>query len=82
VIPNLPQRLERELTALLPFQEPLKIVTDWPGTSQTSAWKGMAQWSRTAEAKAAAVTRAEWHEMGAGYLKEHRWSNWADEEPV
>jgi actin-related protein 5 len=79
VLPNLAERLQRELTALLPFQEPLNIVTDWPGESTTSAWKGMASWSRTAEAKAAAVTRAEWHEMGPGYLKEHRWGNWADE---
>lgn len=82
VLPNLTRRLERELTTLLPFQEPLKIVTDWPGTTGISAWKGMAQWSRTTEAKAAAVTRAEWQEMGGGYLKEHRWGNWADEPPA
>jgi actin-related protein 5 len=81
-LPNLPERLHRELTSLLPFQEPLKIVTDWPGTTQTAAWKGMARWSQTQEAKSAAVTKAEWLEMGPGYLKEHRWGNWADEAPV
>lgn len=77
-MPNLKDRLHSELTALLPSGEPLQIVTDWPDDSKIAAWKGMAAWSKTDEAVASAVTRAEWQEMGGAYLKEHRWSNWAD----
>jgi actin-related protein 5 len=39
------------------------------------AWKGMAEWSRTAEAKNAAVTRAEYEEKGMEWVKDHPWGN-------
>lgn len=82
VIPNLKQRLSRELTALLPFREDVNIVTSWEpgqGGPQLDAWKGMSAWAaRADEYKAAQMTKQEWEEGGLGYFKEHRWSNWSD----
>jgi actin-related protein 5 len=79
LIPGFKDRLHKELTALLPFREPFQIVTPYPADTRLEPWKGMAAWSRTAEAKKAAVTRAEWSEKGGDYLKEHSWGNWSDE---
>lgn len=77
-IPGLIPRLQSELVSLLPFKDPLRIVTDYPASPELAAWRGMAAWSTTEEARRAAVTRQEWLEYGPGYLKEHRWSNRAD----
>lgn len=82
MIPNLQERLRRELRALLPFGENVNIVTTWqPGNGgpHLDAWKGMSAWAaRKDEFKAAQMTKQEWQEGGLGYLRENRWSNWAD----
>lgn len=78
VIPGLSRRLEREMIALLPFKQEVNIITSWPENPQTEPYKGMRRWAGTEEFKQAAVSRAEWEEMGGDYIKEHRWSNWAD----
>lgn len=75
-IENLIPRLRNSLTPLLPFRAPLKIVSSLDGGDpQLEAWKGMAEWSITDEAKQAAVTRAEYEEKGMEWLKEHAWGN-------
>lgn len=91
LIPNLKERLERDLTTLLPFRAPLNVITDtsipedwpiaaeWPSDPRLSAWQGMAHWASTDEAQKAQISRAEWEECGGEWLKEHRWSNWWDE---
>lgn len=74
--PGLLSKLRNVLTPVLPFRAPLKIVTSLdPLKPQWEAWRGMAEWSTTEEAKAARVTKAEYEEFGAEWLKEHRWGN-------
>ncbi|WWC58082.1 uncharacterized protein I303_100617 [Kwoniella dejecticola CBS 10117] len=75
-IPNLIPKMRNVLTPILPFRAPLKIVSSLDGGDpRLEAWKGMAEWSSTAEAKEARVTRAEYEEYGGEWLKEHRWGN-------
>ncbi|WVQ93832.1 hypothetical protein IAU59_000910 [Kwoniella sp. CBS 9459] len=75
-IPNLIPRMRNTLTPMLPFRAPLKVVTSLDGGDpRLEAWRGMAEWSRTEEAKSARVTRAEYDEFGGEWLKEHRWGN-------
>ncbi|WVQ64772.1 uncharacterized protein L199_002940 [Kwoniella botswanensis] len=75
-IPNLIPRLRNTLTPIFPFRAPLKIVSSLDGVDpRLEAWKGMAEWSNTAEAKEARVTRAEYEEYGGEWLKEHKWGN-------
>jgi actin-related protein 5 len=67
LISNLLPRLKSELTPLLPFRAPMKIVSSVNGGDPIlEAWRGMAEWSRTAEAEAAAITKAEYEEKGDG----------------
>jgi actin-related protein 5 len=77
VIPGLVPRMRNTLTPLLPFKAPLKIVTCVDGDPRLDAWRGMAAWSTSQEAKSARVTRAEYEEYGGEWLKEHRWGNLA-----
>ncbi|WWC66880.1 uncharacterized protein I206_100787 [Kwoniella pini CBS 10737] len=75
-IPNLIPKMRNALTPILPFRAPLKIVSSIDGGDpRLEAWKGMAEWSYTTEAKEARVTRAEYEEYGGEWLKEHRWGN-------
>ncbi|WVR03473.1 hypothetical protein IAU60_000464 [Kwoniella sp. DSM 27419] len=75
-IPGLLPRMRNTLTPILPFRAPLKIVSSLDGGDpRLEAWKGMAEWSRGEDAKAARVTRAEYDEYGGEWLKEHRWGN-------
>ncbi|KAH8681468.1 putative chromatin remodeling complex subunit [Xylariales sp. PMI_506] len=64
---NFDDRLRQGLTALLPAGSPLNIRR--AGDPILDAWKGAAGWVGTAEYKAAVVTKAEWQEKGADYLK-------------
>lgn len=68
--------MRNALTPVLPFRAPLKIVGPINGGDpRLEAWKGMAEWAVTPEAKAARVTRAEYEEFGGEWLKEHSWGN-------
>ncbi len=78
-IPGLAPRLQRDLTSLLPFQEPFQIVTPYSRTPTLEPWRGLAAWSKTDEARQASVSREEWQDKGGDYLKEHSWGNWADQ---
>lgn len=69
-------KLRHVLTPILPFRAPLKIVSSLDGGDpRLEAWRGMAQWSTTEEAKQAMVTKAEYDEHGGEWLKEHQWGN-------
>ncbi|WVQ80378.1 hypothetical protein IAT38_002483 [Cryptococcus sp. DSM 104549] len=75
-LPNIILKMRNVLTPILPFRAPLKIVSSYDGGDpRLEAWKGMAEWSVTEEAKNARVTRAEYDEYGGEWLKEHRWGN-------
>lgn len=76
MIPNILPRLRNSLTPLLPFQVPLNVVGAPSGFDpRNEAWRGMAAWAATPDAKQARVTKAEYEENGWEYLKEHRWGN-------
>lgn len=64
---NFDDRLRRGLTALLPAGAPLRLRR--AGDAVLDSWRGAAQWVGTPAWKAAAVTKAEWQEKGADYLK-------------
>ena len=64
---NFDDRLRQGLTALLPAGAPLRLRR--ADDAMLDAWRGAAQWAGTPAWKAAAVTKAEWQEKGADYLK-------------
>ena len=64
---NFDDRLRQGLTALLPAGAPLRLRR--ADDAMLDAWRGAAQWTGTPAWKAAAVTKAEWQEKGADYLK-------------
>ena len=75
-IPGLTTKMRNVLTPVLPFRAPLKIVSSVDGGDpRLEAWKGMSAWAGTDAAKQARVTRAEYEEYGAEWLKEHQWGN-------
>jgi actin-related protein 5 len=75
-LPNLHTRMRNTLTSVLPFRAPLKILGALDGADpRLEAWRGMAAWATTPEGRAARVTRAEYDEHGAEWLKEHAWGN-------
>jgi actin-related protein 5 len=54
----------------------MKIVSSLDGGDpRLEAWKGMAEWSRTEEAKDARMTKAEYEEKGMEWVKDHAWGN-------
>jgi actin-related protein 5 len=67
VFENLDERLRQGLTALLPAGSPLNIRR--ASDPILDAWKGAAGWVGTPEYKTATVTKAEWLEKGADYIK-------------
>ncbi len=71
---NFEQRLQAELTAILPVSTPINIRK--ASNPLLDAWKGMAKWSTDDRYVNAYVTRQEWDEMGSGYIKEHGLGNW------
>jgi actin-related protein 5 len=64
---NFDERLRTGLTALLPAGSPLGIRRAQDAV--LDAWKGAAGWSSTPEARRAMVTREEYLEKGAEYIK-------------
>ncbi|KAI1335436.1 putative chromatin remodeling complex subunit [Xylariaceae sp. FL0016] len=70
---NFDDRLRAGLTPLLPAGSPVAIRR--AGDAVLDAWRGAAQWAGTPAWKSATVTRAEWQEKGADYLKEHDMGN-------
>lgn len=64
---NFDDRLRVGLTALLPAESPLKIRR--ANDAILDAWRGAADWAGTPAWKMATVTKAEYQEKGADYLK-------------
>ncbi|KAK0637343.1 ARP5-like protein [Bombardia bombarda] len=67
------ERLRSGLRALLPTDSPLVIRR--ADDAILDAWKGAAGWAAGAESKKAMITREEYLEKGADYLKEHDLGN-------
>ncbi len=68
---NFDERLRSGLTALMPAGSPLVIRRAQDAI--LDAWKGAAGWAGTPEAKKAMVTREEYQEKGAEYIKVGPW---------
>lgn len=70
--PNFVERLSRELTAVRPFGSRLCVSA---ARDVLDAWHGARCWAASPALSEAAVTLAEYNEMGGEYLKEHSASN-------
>lgn len=73
--PGFDARLRNAVRPSLPVSSPLEIVRSAEPDASFAAWRGMAKWSRSAEAARGLVTRAEYDEFGAEYLKAHGLGN-------
>lgn len=67
--PNFDYRLQSSLRSVLPVGTPLSIRR--AADVQLDAWRGLARWSSTAEGQTAPITRAQYDEFGADYLRDH-----------
>ncbi|KAF2432855.1 actin-like ATPase domain-containing protein [Tothia fuscella] len=67
------ERLQKELMAILPQGAPLMVRR--AKDPVLDAWRGAAQWAGEAGSKQHFVTRAEFLEKGADYIKEHDYGN-------
>lgn len=67
------QRLEDGLRALIDAGAPLRVRA--AADPLADAWRGAAEWVGTEAWKAARVSRAEYEERGADYIKEHDLGN-------
>lgn len=70
LLPNFALRLRTEMTAFLPVGAPLNVTQALDPIRDP--WRGMQRW---ANAEPTYVTRAEYEEMGAEYIKEHGLGN-------
>ncbi|KAH7356267.1 hypothetical protein BKA66DRAFT_445927 [Pyrenochaeta sp. MPI-SDFR-AT-0127] len=66
-------RLRAELRAVLPAEQELKVRR--ANDCILDAWRGAAQWAGKRESKQNFITRAEFLEKGAEYIKEHDLGN-------
>lgn len=73
LFPHFLTRLTNELRALRPEGSPLRVRM--ARDPQWDAWKGAAALCNTAPFQSLFLSRAEWSEKGAEYLKEHALSN-------
>lgn len=70
---NLVTRINTELTSVLPVGVPLRVRC--AQDPLLDAWRGMRLWANSAESQASYVSRQEYVEMGAEYIKEHGLGN-------
>lgn len=73
LLPNFPERLASELTSFLPTGAPLKVYR--ASDPILDPWRGMQKWANSEESANGYVSRAEYEEMGAEYIKEHGLGN-------
>jgi actin-related protein 5 len=73
-LPCLLPRLELTLRPMLPPEMPINIVR--AHDPALDAWKGMADFAKTDEAKTVAVTRQEYEEWGGERVKRWWGGNW------
>lgn len=67
------ERLRNELRAVLPADIPLGVRK--ANDPILDAWRGAAQWAANPTSRQSFVSRAEYHEKGADYIKEHNLGN-------
>lgn len=67
------ERLKDELRALLPVEAMLQVRT--AQNPSLDAWKGAASWAAQPSSRKGFVTRSEFLEKGAEYLKDHDYGN-------
>lgn len=70
---NMQTRLERELLSIRPFQSKFKVIT--ASNPVMDAWYGARKWARSSALSIYSITKADYEEKGAEYLKEHCASN-------
>lgn len=75
LIPNFDARLHASVRPFLSVSSPLNVVR--PKNLPFDAWTGMAKWSRTVECKQVLVTRGEYEQFGAEWIKKHSLGNGA-----
>ena len=66
-------RLRKELRAVLPAEQPVTVRR--AGDCVLDAWRGAAQWAGRKESRRNFITKAEFAEKGAEYIKEHELGN-------
>lgn len=79
-LPGLRDRLQATLRPILPPEMPLEIVR--AADPVLDAWKGMADFAKTAEFKSVGVTRAEYEEWGGERIKRWWGGNWNSSVPM
>jgi actin-related protein 5 len=75
LLPGFDDRLISSLTPNLPVGHPLRVIRSPHADPSFDAWRGLAKWSSSNEARRAFVTRAEYDENGAEYFKDHPFGN-------
>ncbi|KAG6275387.1 hypothetical protein E4U48_002141 [Claviceps purpurea] len=70
---NFDERVRDGLRALLPAESPLQVRR--AQDALLDAWRGAASWAGSSGWQAARITRAEYQEKGAEYIKEHDMGN-------
>ncbi|KLJ11798.1 hypothetical protein EMPG_13050 [Blastomyces silverae] len=69
------ERFATEFRTVLPVEMGPVLNVRRAGDSTLDAWRGAAEWAGGSEFQSAAVTRQEWLEKGADYIKEHNLGN-------
>ena len=67
------ERLRSELRAVLPAEQTINVRK--AGDCVLDAWRGAAQWAGKKESRQHFITRQEFLEKGAEYIKEHDQGN-------
>lgn len=73
-LPGVRERIVREFTGMLPMGSNLNVRM--ASDSAVDAWRGMAKLSQAgSQYKGSYITRKEYQELGADYIKEHNLGN-------
>ncbi|KAH4000216.1 hypothetical protein HBI70_026470 [Parastagonospora nodorum] len=67
------ERLRTELRAVLPAEQTIQVRR--AGDCVLDAWRGAAKWAGAKQSRSSFVSRQEWMEKGAEYIKEHDLGN-------
>lgn len=73
LVPNFCDRLRAEIKAFLPTDSPLNVTHT--AAPIIDPWRGMSKWANSEESKNCYVSKAEYEEFGAEYIKEHGLGN-------
>ncbi|CAN3374379.1 hypothetical protein DIURU_000742 [Diutina rugosa] len=72
-LPNITDRVQSELTAVLPQGAPLHVRQ--ARNCDLDPWRGMRKWANSEDSKNGYITRKEYDELGPEYIKEHNLGN-------